>query len=381
MKHVSAGSFALLAALVAAPAFAATEGIVLFTQSGAQILGANGAARAAKRGDMLQSGERLVTPPGGISQVRLSDGSLIGMKPGSELKFDLPPQTGDRAKHVVSLLHGALHVIGSDLMDASKPSELTLQTGLATVNVKGSDLESAVVAPPPPAAPAPAGATVQPLPTPVADIGSYSKLIVGAATISTGILPAAPLPVNQISFVGTTLNVAPVIVASVAPSVFNPVSAIGATVLPASGKTSAGTIASIPATNIVATSIAPATTTAAAGTGAANPLMPSLTTSTLSPSLSLGSAVGTSKSLGTIAVAPIVAPPSVGFTSLGTAVALPVAPTPSVGSVAVAVVAPPVIARVVVTPVLTYIPPATSTIVSATAVKNTVALKKVVLVP
>jgi hypothetical protein len=313
--------------------------------------------------------------------VRLIDGSLIGMKPGSELKFDLPPQAGDKAKHVVSLLHGALHVIGSDLMDASKPSELTLQSGLATVNVKGSDLESAVVAPPPPTSPAPAGTTVQPLPAPVADIGSYSKLIVGAATISTGILPAAPLPVNQISFVGTTLNVAPIVVASVAPSVFNPV--VATAVLPTTPTTTLGTSSALVGSNIVAATIAPAGTSATTGATSTNPLMPSLTTSTLSPSLSLGSAVGTSKSLSTLPVAAVVAPPSIGFTSLGTAVAVavPVAPTPAVGSIAVAVVAQPVITPVIVTPVLTYIPPTTSTIVSATAVKNTVALKKVVLLP
>jgi hypothetical protein len=314
MKPSASTSLALLAAVLAAPAFAATEGIVLFTQTGAQILGTNGVARPAKRGDVLLTGERLQTPPGGISQVRLIDGSLIGMKPGSELKFDLPPQAGDKAKHVVSLLHGALHVIGSDLMDASKPSELTLQSGLATVNVKGSDLESAVVAPPPPASPAPAGTTVQPLPAPVADVGSYSKLIVGAATISTGILPAAPLPVNQISFVGTTLNVAPIVVASVAPSVFNPI--VTTAVLPASGTTTTGTVASLVGGNIAAAAITPASTNTATNPTVTNALMPSLTTSTLSASSTLGIAPGTGKTLGTVSVGALPATPV--FSSVGT---------------------------------------------------------------
>jgi hypothetical protein len=198
----------LVAAALALPVFADTAGTLLFTQTGTQIVDVQGVARAAKRGDILSTGERLVTPSGAISQVKLPDGSLLAMRPGSEVKIDLPPQASPGAAQIISLQQGALRVIGSELMDAKKPSALTLQSGLATMKLTGADLESAFVRP----------GDAKPSGGGSGDSGSYNRLLTGAGSIGNG-GRVEPLAARQTSFVGG-VNLAPVTLAMASPGLF-----------------------------------------------------------------------------------------------------------------------------------------------------------------
>lgn len=203
-----------IAALVLANGAAAqTAGTVLFAQPGTQIVAESGVARAAVKGDVLQSGERLVTPAGSISQVVLPDGSLIGMRPESELKIT-PALAGSGSKApVVGLISGTARVIGAELMDSKKISNFTLQSGAATVSLQGADLESAVVKPdtkPAGAGGAPGGGAAP---------GSYQRLLVGTASVANGNQVAALAP-QQVSFVGGT-NAGPVTLPAAAHNVFS----------------------------------------------------------------------------------------------------------------------------------------------------------------
>ena len=218
MKFTLSATFAIVSTLLGTAAFAAPAATLLFTQSGAQILDANGVARPAKRGDVVQEGERLRAPPGGISQLLLPDGSLIGMRPASELKLDRPTLLTDSSKQLISLMQGAVRVIGSELMDVKKPSAFTFQSGLATLKLQGADLETALIKPDP-LKPAGGG-----------DAGSYNRLLIGTGSIGSG-TAVEPLAPRQVSFVGA-INVAPVLVSSVSPTLFSPVvssSALGST--------------------------------------------------------------------------------------------------------------------------------------------------------
>jgi hypothetical protein len=191
---------------------AQTAGTVLFAQPGTQIVGESGVARAAAKGDVLQTGERLVTPAGSISQVILPDGSLIGLRPESELKIT-PALAGSGSKApVVGLINGTARVIGAELMDSKKISNFTLQSGGATVSLKGADLEAAVVRPdarPTGAAGAP-GAAAAP--------GSYQRLLVGTASVANGNQVTALTP-RQVSFVGAG-NASPVTLGTPSQNVF-----------------------------------------------------------------------------------------------------------------------------------------------------------------
>lgn len=184
-------SCALAAWGFAQGAAADVAGTVLFAQPGTQIVGESGATRAAKKGDVLQTGERLVTPAGAISQLMLPDGSLVGMRPESELRITPAAAGSDSKAPVVGLISGTARVIGAELMDSKKISNFTLQSGSATVNLKGADLESAVVK----ADAKPTSGTAGTAP------GSYQRLLVGTASVVNGNQVAALAP-QQVSFVG-----------------------------------------------------------------------------------------------------------------------------------------------------------------------------------
>ncbi len=206
MKPLWIASYALTALSVQGVAAAAPAGTLLFAQPGTQIVGTTGTTRAATKGDILQSGERLLTPPGAVSQVLLPDGSLIGMRPDSEVRIDLPPAGSDAKPPVVSLVNGTARVISADLLDAKKVPNFTLQSGNATVKLKGADMESAVVkandkAPPGENAP-----------------GSYQRLVVGTGSVSNANVATA-LKAGQINFVGAP-NAAPVTLAGASPNLF-----------------------------------------------------------------------------------------------------------------------------------------------------------------
>ncbi len=199
---------ALACVLSASAQAASTAGTLLFAQQGTQIVSASGVARAAHKGDILQTGETLLTPAGAISQIRLNDGSLLGMRPESELRIANAPIGDDNAGKgpVLALVNGSARIIGSELMDPNKPSNITFQSGGAMLRLKGADLESAVVK----GDAKPNGSGEAP--------GSYQHLLVGSGTVANGTAVAALTP-RQVSFVGAT-NTAPVTLSNPSLAVF-----------------------------------------------------------------------------------------------------------------------------------------------------------------
>lgn len=206
MKHLRFASCALAALGFAHCVAAAPAGTLLFTQPGTQIVNDSGRARPAAKGDVLQIGERLVTPAGAISQVLLPDGSLIAMRPESELKIDAAPSGSDNKAPVVNLINGTARVINAELMDAKRASNFTLQSGTATVKLKSADMESAVVK----ADGKSAAGDAAP--------GSYQRLVMGTGTVTNG-SQMAPLTPRQVSYAAGA-NAAPVTVAAPSQNLF-----------------------------------------------------------------------------------------------------------------------------------------------------------------
>ncbi len=203
-----ANCLCLAMACAAGAQAATTAGTLLFAQQGTQIVSASGVARAAHKGDVLQTGETLLTPAGAISQIQLNDGSLLGMRPESELKIAATPVgDGNAGKGpALALVNGSARIIGSELMDPNKPSNITFQSGGAVLKLKGADLESAVVK----GDGKPNGGENAP--------GSYQHLLVGSGTIANGTAIAALTP-RQVSYVGAT-NTAPVTLSNPSLAVF-----------------------------------------------------------------------------------------------------------------------------------------------------------------
>lgn len=204
MKNLFVGTFAAFS--VATCAAATPAATVLFAQEGTQIVDTNGVARSAKKGDVVQNGERLLTTTGSISQIQLPDGSLIGMRPGSEIRLSADT-TAPQSAPVLTLMQGAARVIGSELMDAKKTSHITLQSGFATLRLQGADLESAVVK---------ADKGASPSNTTASTPGSYQRLLVGSGSIGSGAQLTSLAP-RQVNFIGSS-NTPPTVIATAMPA-------------------------------------------------------------------------------------------------------------------------------------------------------------------
>lgn len=119
-------------------------GKVIFQSGGAFIVDAAGKQRAANKGDLILPGERLVTGANTLTQVKMRDGSFVGLRPGTDLKFQEMRLTGKDAGQDVALNSGSIRVLNLPGDGAVKPLPVNVQAGDARIVMKGADLESAV---------------------------------------------------------------------------------------------------------------------------------------------------------------------------------------------------------------------------------------------
>lgn len=123
---------------------AAPIGKVIFQSGNAFIVGPNGSQRPANKGELIQPGERLVTGANTLAQVKMQDGSFVGIRPGSDLKFQDLRLTGADAGQSVALNSGSIRVLNLGSDGAVKPLPMTVQAGDARIVMRGADMESAV---------------------------------------------------------------------------------------------------------------------------------------------------------------------------------------------------------------------------------------------
>lgn len=207
MKTRSAkASFIALMGAFPALVLAAPAGTLLFTKGDLKIVDPAGTVRVGKAGDQLQPGERVVTPDGAVCQIRLWDGSLVGVRPDTELKIDLPEKASDRAKNVIEVVKGALRVVNVDLRDGKTRVPVTLQSPSGVVDLTNADAESRVVSP------------EQLKKSGVKDTGLYTRLQIGTGTVKTG-TTEVPIAVRTIAFT-PTVDIAPTTLSSTSTTLF-----------------------------------------------------------------------------------------------------------------------------------------------------------------
>jgi hypothetical protein len=234
---------------------AQAAGTVLFTQPGVQIIGSNGQSRPARQGDVIRAGERLITPINAISQVKLPDGSLVGVRPGSELKMDTPPGIA-RSEQVLSLIQGNVRVVGAEVSGGkANPGGLTLKSGGASIEAGKADLESAVVRRD--ARPSSTGAVNG------SDPGSYNRLIAGTGNQRSG-TDFRPLVAREVSFVSPD-GLRTAALANVSPNLF------AYSVVRDAGSTTPPKAPATPATGMPVVSLTTSTLTGLAAPGALPP--------------------------------------------------------------------------------------------------------------
>ncbi len=129
----------VVAGLVSVPAFAQSgeAAQVIFTNDKLTVIDAKGVERAVRQGDFVQPGERLITPPGVIGQLRLPDGTLLGARPGSDLKLETI--VGNLGKNVLVLNEGNIRVLNIEPPKGPKPKPAEIISPISKLQISDGD--------------------------------------------------------------------------------------------------------------------------------------------------------------------------------------------------------------------------------------------------
>jgi hypothetical protein len=132
-----------LALALAAPLPVAANGVLYFVTGPVTIVGADGKARPAKKGDRVTPRERVVTGANAMAQLKMADGSFVGVRPDSELRVQAFRPTGADAGAVLVLDKGSVRVLNLETDPKTRPLPVQLQAGDgAAVVLRAGDLES-----------------------------------------------------------------------------------------------------------------------------------------------------------------------------------------------------------------------------------------------
>lgn len=186
MKHRTPYLAIAIASLLSLPAAAQEGAKVLFTSGALTVIDANGTQRVARQGDTLAAGDRLVTPPGGLAQIKLPDGALLSARPDSEVRLDRMGSAAD--KTVVQLNQGNVRVLNVDTPAGVNAKPVDIVTPVSTLQLGRGDGESIHVR---------SGGNP-------AQSGTFNRVQAGTAVISTpnGNLSLQPLQSGRVPNAG-----------------------------------------------------------------------------------------------------------------------------------------------------------------------------------
>ena len=145
--HLTAIAAGIVVGLAAAPAFAQSgeAAQVIFTNDKLTVIDAKGVERVVRQGDFIQPGERLITPPGVVGQLKLPDGTLLGARPGTDLKLDSIVKS--LGKNVLVLNEGNVRVINVEPPTGPKPMPVDVISPVSTLKITAGDGEAIHIKP------------------------------------------------------------------------------------------------------------------------------------------------------------------------------------------------------------------------------------------
>ncbi len=151
---------------------------VIFTNDKLTVIDAKGIERTVKQGEFIQPGERVLTPPGVIGQIRLPDGTLLGARPGTDIKLEAILKT--LGKNVLVLNEGNVRVINVEPPKGPKPMPMDVISPISTMQLTAGDGEAMHVKP---------GSKQN------VESGTYNRLQFGTAVVRNdkGELPLPPM--------------------------------------------------------------------------------------------------------------------------------------------------------------------------------------------
>lgn len=131
-------------ALTMSGAYAAEPaGTILYTTGKVTAVAADGSRRDLQRRSPVYVGDRLQTAAGARAQLRFTDGGIIALKPGSELRLD-DYANADPAgsKNIMSLIKGGFRTMTGAIGQRNREA-YKVNTPVATIGVRGTLYEAA----------------------------------------------------------------------------------------------------------------------------------------------------------------------------------------------------------------------------------------------
>ncbi|MDH5230912.1 MAG: FecR family protein [Gammaproteobacteria bacterium] len=132
---------ALLLALTLLPGICfAKAGEAIFVLGQAVKVSQEGAEIALHKGDIVDAGDTIITSANGQVQVRMEDGGLIAVRPGSQFKIDEFVYEGNNEtdKNFFSLVEGGFRSITGAIGQTNKKA-YKVKTPVATIGIRGTD--------------------------------------------------------------------------------------------------------------------------------------------------------------------------------------------------------------------------------------------------
>jgi hypothetical protein len=124
------------AVLLAGPARSAERvGRVLVSIGQVEVVRDGRSAVPLARGDTLRAGDLLRTGPGGRIQLRMRDGALVALRPGSRFRVERYREGDEGGTALLELLEGGLRTLTGTI---GGEDEYRLQTPVATIGVRGT---------------------------------------------------------------------------------------------------------------------------------------------------------------------------------------------------------------------------------------------------
>lgn len=194
MKHTLRRAIAAISLATAPGLFAQSPGVdatVLFVHGRVEIIDSSG-VRAARRGDTITSSDRIITHAASSAQIRFSDGSLLALRPDTELvvsQYVYQPGSDTNVQQT-DLIRGSLRAVSGAIGQAT-PERVTYNTPVATMGIRGTSLQVVHLVP---------GQQI-----PAELVGSYLYVETGQVAITTDAGEIVVLP-GQLFFVSSVTD-------------------------------------------------------------------------------------------------------------------------------------------------------------------------------
>jgi len=189
-------------------ALAQTAGVVQFVAGEVKMVRAGGGERVARKGVPVSVGDTLVTPEGGLAQIKMGDGAIVVVQPQSRLtvaEFHYAGVEDGNEKVRYRLEHGGFRAVTGAIGRTHKKNYL-IETPIAHMGVRGTDHESYYF---------PATGPVTP---DGAKPGAYNKVNMGRTFLRTEVGEVEIQP-NQVGYVASAGQVPEILVT--VPGFFN----------------------------------------------------------------------------------------------------------------------------------------------------------------